>query len=124
MACPPHLTSPRLGTTCGKHYFSDGEAGLRSWSTHGCAYQAKGVAFADGTTRDFGRRERPHVVFGPTPGRAGAPRVVALSTAVTPMPTKCIGKPCLWRWPDASYTLLQAVAAKDEAAVVDGVASA
>ena len=104
-----------LGTTCGKHYHS-ALNDLRTWVTHGCAYQAKGVVFADGVNRSFGRRERPHLIWksvavsvsGETPA-ASTPVPVALSTAVTSLPTKCIGSPCLWRYPDASYTLLQAV---------------
>ena len=88
-----------MGTTCGKHWWSRDAV---HWATHGCAYQAKGVATAGGGTVDFGRRERPHPVFDAT----GA--LVALSTAVTAMPTECVGRPrCLYRWPDASYTLVQ-----------------
>jgi hypothetical protein len=112
------------GTTCGKHYYS---VDLVSWVTWGCAYQAKGVAFADGTKRDFGRRERPHMIFAPPAdgaaaadavggaaaeaagAGASAPVPVALSTAVTAVPSSCTGHPCLWRYPDASYTLLQAI---------------
>ena len=40
---------------------------------------------------------------------AVAPVPVALSTAVTAVPTACIGDPCLWRFPDASFTLLQGI---------------
>ena len=38
---------------------------MRTWTTKGCAYQAKGVVFATGAVkvRDFGRRERPHLIF-------------------------------------------------------------
>jgi hypothetical protein len=111
--------------TCGKHCYSVDL--MVSWVSWGCAYQAKGVAFADGTKRDFGRRERPHMIFAPpadgaaaadavggaTAEAAGAgasaPVPVALSTAVTAVPSSCTGHPCLWRYPDASYTLLQAI---------------
>ena len=51
-----------LGTTDGKHYSASMDD-LANWTTQGPAFQAKGVEFADGTTRDFGRRERPHLVF-------------------------------------------------------------
>ena len=98
-----------MGTTCGEHYFS---TDLITWATHGCAYRAKGVEFADGTTRSFGRRERPHMIWAPAGGsKAVAPVPVALSTAVTPLPTECIGHPCLWRFPDASFTLFQGIKA-------------
>ena len=61
-----------------------------------------GVAFEGGRTVDFGRRERPHPIHDATG------TLVALSTAVTAMPTACVGRPhCLYRWPDASYTLVQ-----------------
>ena len=72
------------------------------WQSFGCAYEAKGVAFEGGRTVDFGRRERPHPIHD------AAGTLVALSTAVTAMPTTCVGRPrCLYRWPDASYTLVQ-----------------
>jgi hypothetical protein len=87
------------GTTCGKHWFS---RDLVRWQSFGCAYEAKGVAFEGGRTVDFGRRERPHPIHD------AAGTLVALSTAVTAMPTTCVGRPrCLYRWPDASYTLVQ-----------------
>jgi len=100
------------GTTCGKHY-SAALSDLTTWATFGCAYQAKGVAFIDGSQRDFGRRERPHLVFD------GAGMPVALSTAVTAMPAAghagCVGKPrCLPRWPDASFTLIQQLRLKTD----------
>jgi hypothetical protein len=107
----------QLGTTCGKHYWAPA-SDLTTWRTHGCAYQAKGVAMADGGKVSFGRRERPHIFWAPPPPPASvsasalgagavAPVPMALSTAVTAVPTACIGKPCLWRFPDASFTLLQ-----------------
>ena len=89
---------------CGKHFYSpDGY----HWSgapsgEHTCAYP-KNVTFEDGNTFTFGRRERPHMVLaqdGHTP--------LALSTAVTAVPTTRTGHPKqLLRWPDASYTLVQ-----------------
>ena len=49
--------------------------------------------------------ERPHPIHD------AAGTLVALSTAVTAMPTTCVGRPhCLYRWPDASYTLVQSTA--------------
>ena len=115
------------GTTCGKHY-SSALSDMRTWTTKGCAYQAKGVVFATGAVkvRDFGRRERPHLIFdnyrdggggggggggSDDPGSgAWVQRPVAFTTAVTAIATECVGKPrCLYRYPDASYTLLQAV---------------
>ena len=105
-----------LGTTCGKHYWSSLND-LRTWTTNGCAYQAKGVLFApaakggNATRVDFGRRERPHLIFGRYNQVPAAPPVpVAFTSAVTAMPTACVGAPhCLYRYPDASYTLLQSV---------------
>ena len=71
--------------------------------------QAKQVIYADGSSRDFGRRERPHLVLNGT-------RPVAFSSAVTPMPTACVGKPhCLPRYPDASHTLVQRVRGASDA---------
>ena len=72
------------GTTCGKHY-SAGD--LVDCTTQGCAYQAKGVAYTDGSKRDFGRRERPHMVWAMRRNLSEAPVPLALSTAVTAMPT-------------------------------------
>jgi hypothetical protein len=86
-----------MGTTCGEHYSS---VDLRVWTTHGCAYGAKGVQMADGTRRDFGRRERPHLLWAGSIGPGESPLPVALSTAVTSMPTTCIPigqHPCLYR---------------------------
>ena len=105
------------GTTCGKHYFAAGDD-LTRWSTNGCAYQSKDIACADGSTASFGRRERPHVVFDrqfdATTGQSRPTRIIAFSSAVTALPTECIGKPrCLKRWPDASYTLLQGILTDD-----------
>lgn len=95
---------------CGKHFFSPD---AYHWSTapsgeHTCAYP-KNVTFADGKTFTFGRRERPHLVFA-----AGGHTPLALTSAVTAVPTSSTGHPKkLLRWPDASYTLLQPINQRD-----------
>jgi len=89
---------------CGRHLFSEtGDAG--TWRYAGpkdqfglCAYPRTDVPFADGSSRNFYRRERPHLVLGPdgfTP--------VALTTSVIDNPTSTAGGQ------DQSYTLLQPV---------------
>ena len=70
----------------------------------GCAYPRVNVSFADGTTRSFYRRERPHLVLG-----ADGFTPVALSTSVIDSP---LGPGVPGFAPpqrDASYTLVQGV---------------
>lgn len=99
---------------CGRHLFS--ESGLAgTWRTApllnaselgGCAYPRAGVAFADGTTRTFYRRERPHLVFA---ANDTTRRPIALTTAVIDSPTGPGMPGFAPPQRDASYTLLQAV---------------
>ena len=100
-------TSKDPSGDCGRHFFSStGKAG--TWNVApttlgGCAFPRTEVQWADGTTKSFYRRERPHMVLG----KDGYP--VAITTAVIDSPDGPGSDGFTPPQRDASYTLLQEI---------------